>query len=244
MADRQSLKRIASFVIAVMVGYTALHLHPQPLFTYSLRRGAVVLHARAPLPSRADEILADVEKRLTRSPLYRSDRTYDVFLCDTPALYAFFNPHHRNTGGETYVWLGNNIFLRPARVEADRLIGPSGNDVPGDRTLAYFIAHEVTHAMTVDTVGVWRYLALEQWQQDGYADYVAKAGSFDAAGALRGLRDGSRELDPARSGLYLRYQLLVAYLLGEGGVTVSELLAGPRAAGPIEARLLADPTPH
>ena len=52
MADRQSLKRIAPFVIAVMVGYTALHFHPQPLFTYSLRRGEVVLHARSPLPCR------------------------------------------------------------------------------------------------------------------------------------------------------------------------------------------------
>ncbi len=93
--------------------------------------------------------------------------------------------------------------------------------------------------MTADAVGTWRYLRLERWRQDGYADYVAKGGAFDFAGRLRGFREGDPELDPQRSGLYLRYHLLVAYLLDQRGISVSDLLAGSYSAGQIEADLLA-----
>ena len=234
-------RRAAVSLLAVSASYAAPHVHPQPLFAYSLRQGVVVLHARQHLPARAAEILRDVEGRLGRSPLYHADRTHDVYICDTPALYAFFTLHHRNTGGETFTWLGNNIFLRPAHVKTDRLIGPSGRDVPGERSLTYFITHEVAHALTADAVGTWRYLRLERWQQDGYADYVAKAGAFDFGGALRGFRADAPDLDPERSGLYLRYHLLVAYLLERRGVRVLDFLSGPQPAAPIEAELRALP---
>jgi hypothetical protein len=192
-----------------------------------------------PPPPGATEVLRDVEQRLARSPIYRRNRVYDVFLCDSATLYDLFAFPHRGTGGETFFWLGNNSFIRPARFEENRLIGPSGRDVPGERSLAYFLAHEVVHAMMADAVGTWRYFRLERWQQDGYADYVAKGGAFDFAGTLRGFRAGAVDLDPQRSGLYLRYHLLVATLLDKRGISVPDLLAGPRSADQIEAELRA-----
>ena len=48
------------------------------------------------------------------------------------------------------------------------------------------------------------------------------------------LRRGDRELDPKRSGLYLRYHLLVAYLLERKGIGVGELLG--REFDPAAAR--------
>ena len=120
-----------------------------------------------------------------------------MFLCDTQALFRVFAPWNPRVGGVTQVYLGGNAFLRPFSIERGRLIGPSGDDKPGERTLAYFIAHEVTHTMTGDHTGRWRYHQLAAFQAEGYADYVAFARPIDftggrpAACAPRRARDGS-----------------------------------------------------
>jgi hypothetical protein len=233
---RRPLKLSAVILLATCSSYAAVHARPAPLFPYQLAVGAVVLHAREPLPPNTEALLREVNAQLATSPLLRPGRQHDVFLCDTPALYAFFSPHHPSTGGETYTWWGNVIFLRPARVADDRLLGPSGAPVPGARTLTYFLTHELVHALTADELGVASYLRLERWQQDGYADYVANPHALDAADTLERFRAGDVAFDPERSGLYLRYQLLVTQLL-RGGLSVEDLLSTPRPAGPVEAEL-------
>src|SRR3954466_3494717 len=150
-------RRAGLVVAGVIFAWVALAIHPQPLFAYSAQRANVVLHARAPFPAQTAPLLDDVLARVSRSPLYDAHRTYDVFLCDTPALFRVFAPWNPRVGGVTQVYLGGNAFLRPFSIERGRLIGPSGDDKPGERTLAYFIAHEVTHTMTGDRVGRWRY---------------------------------------------------------------------------------------
>ena len=116
-------------------------------------------------------------------------------------------------------------------------MGYSGAEPTGERTLTYFVAHEVTHVMVARRIGRLGYARLERWQNDGYADYVAKAGQFDFAAALRDFQAGAPALDPRRSGLYLRYHLLVAELLDHRGLSPEALLAGPIDAAPIEREL-------
>lgn len=203
--------------------YGAIHAHPQPLFVHDLTVGTIVAHAREPFPANAEALLREVEARIQTSPLYRADARHHVFFCGTPAVYAFFNPQHPGTGGETYFWLGNHVFIRPVDFATDRLIGPSGKPVAPPRTLVYFVAHELTHAMTMDAVGLHAYLSLERWKLDGYADFVALP-EFDVADARKKLRRGDAELDPERSGLYRRWQLQVHDAL-ESGLTVEQLMS-------------------
>ncbi|MBX7096193.1 MAG: hypothetical protein K1X89_00645 [Myxococcaceae bacterium] len=223
--------------VALVGVWWLAHRFPFPLFPHELRRGVVVLHSAAPLPAGAAELVAEADRRLSRSPLYDGHRTYDVFLCDSAGLYEVFAFPNHGTGGETFFWVGNHAFLRPAHLERDALVGPSGTEVAAPRTFTYFLTHEVTHAMTADALGAWRYARLERWQQDGYADTVAKAGAFDVEDALARLRADDPALDPDRLGLYLRYQLLVEHLLEHEHLSVEALLSTPRDAAPIEAAL-------
>ena len=117
-------------------------------------------------------------------------------------------------------------------MEHDRLIGASGHPVPADRPLSYFIAHEIMHIEHGRLLGRLGYLRLPQWADDGHADYVAR--DIDLAEALEGFKSGARELDPARSGLYLRYQLMVAYLIDKKHVDPRALLAHPWERDAIE----------
>jgi hypothetical protein len=78
---------------------------------------------------------------------------------------------------------------------------------------------------------------LEKWQQEGYADYVGKGGIFDFAAVQRDFRAGVPALDPRRSGLYLRYHLLVAELIDHKGMTPEALLSHAIEAAPLEQEL-------
>ena len=49
---------------------------------------------------------------------------------------------------------------------------------------------------------------------------------------------GERDLDPARSGLYARYRLLVAWMLEREGWSIDRLLAANLTQDEAEARLL------
>ena len=237
MPSPRRYHRVLFVLLAAGAAYGALVLRPQVLFAYEARAGNVVLHARAPLPQGAAEIVEAARQRVARSPFYSAEDTYDVFLSDSYALFALFVPQAYRVGGNADVYLSGNIFLRPSRIERDRLVGYSGREPSGERTLTYFIAHEITHVMVARRLGRWQNFRLATWQREGYADYVGKAGAFDFAAARASFRANDPALDPARSGLYLRYHLLAAHLLDHKRLTPEELLAQPLDPLPLEREL-------
>jgi hypothetical protein len=241
MIIRRFVSRFALGLASVVAGYLALVLHPQPLFAYTLQRGNLVLHARQPLPPEATPMLDDALARVSRSPLYDAARTHDVFLCDTPAVYDLFTLWQHKSGGVTQTWAWGNVFIRPADVRRGRVIGRSGVEKGGERTLAYYVAHEVTHAMSADSVGRWRLSRLAAFQREGYADYVALARPVDLPRGRADLLANTADMDPGRSGHYDRYRLLVGYLLQRRGLSVDEVLTRRLDRAPLEAELLADP---
>jgi hypothetical protein len=138
-------------------------------------------------------------------------------------------------GGVADGFVGQHVFLRESDMDNDRLIGPSGQPVAADRPLSYFIAHELMHIVTVRHVGRRNYARLPQWVDDGYADYIAR--EIDLKDALAKFKEGARELDPSRSGLYLRYHLMVAYLLERQGASIAAVMGAPPERDALERDL-------
>ena len=237
---RRLARRALLTVLGSAAVWLALILHPQPLFAYSAQRANVVLYTRAPMPPQAGPLLDEVVRRISRSPLYDAHRVHRVFLCDTRALFGLFTVNHYRAGGVAHAELGGNVFIRPFSIERGTVIGPSGQEKTGGRTLAYFIAHEVTHAMTADRTGRWRYRHLSAFQLEGYADYVGFGRPLDLGRERQALIDDAPEMSTQRSGLYKRYELLVAYLLERRGLSVDEVLAHRIEQREIESQLLSD----
>jgi len=227
-------------VVAALAGWAALVVHPQPLFAYTAQQGNVMLHARRPFPAETRPLLDDVLRRVSGSPLYDRARVHHVFLCDTPGLYAFLALWDWKSGGVTQTMVGGNAFIRPYDIQRGTVFGRSGEVKKGGRSLAYFIAHEVTHAMTADHLGRRRYHGLTAFQVEGYADYVAFARHLDLRAERAALVADAPEMDPRRSGLFRSYETLVGYLLDRRGVTVDELLARRLDQRRVEAELLGD----
>jgi hypothetical protein len=158
-----------------------------------------------------------------------------VFICQAQSVFAIFARQNYRVAGVADWVVGQHAFLRDSDLRNDRLISPSGTPVAADRPLSYFVAHEVMHIAIARHVGRARYSQMPQWVDDGYADYIAR--DIDYAAALQKLKADARELDPRRSGLYLRYHLMVAHLLEKKGVPLEALLANPPARDDVEAEL-------
>jgi hypothetical protein len=131
------------------------------------------------------------------------------------------------------------VFIRGADVANNRVLDRAGREKQG-RPLAYFIAHEVTHAMTMDYLG-FRFHSLPSFQIEGYADYAARAQPADLRAGREALNRDAFEMDTRRSGLYDRYRLLVAYELQKRGMSAQQFLDHPLVQSEIEAQLRADP---
>jgi hypothetical protein len=233
------VKRLLAIIFASSAVYLVLLAYPQPLFAYELTAGDISVHSTQPIPDAMKATLEKARARLDRSPVAGATRGAHVFICQSPWLFAFFARQNYRAGGVTDGFVGQHVFLRESDMENDRLIGPSGKPVAADRPLSYFIAHELMHVANVRAVGRWRYAGMPQWVDDGYADYIAR--DIDLGDALRKMKDGARELDPRRSGLYLRYHLMVAYLLDRKQMAVGELLSNAPPREDVEAQLAVRP---
>jgi hypothetical protein len=231
----RTLCKLLLSAAAIFAAYCGLLCVPSPFFPYSVRAESLVLHSDQPFSEAAGRHVLELARaKISRSPLYSARAEYHVFLCNAPWRQRLFFNKDYGAGGVAPYPVTSNVFLRDARVEADRLISPRGVPVTGNRTLDYFIAHEICHQMTGSSIGPVRYLRLPQWVREGYADYVGKGGSFDYADARRALLSGAPEMDYRRSGLYWRFHLLVAYLLDRHGWTVERLLAAPPPQSQVE----------
>jgi hypothetical protein len=215
--------------------YVLLLLYPQPLFAYQLDHAGIVIHATTPIPAAMAPRLADVRARLTRTGLVGPDDKYHVFICDSAWLFALFTRTNYRVGGVAQVYLGGRIFLRESDLANDRLISPLGTPVAADRPLSYFMAHEIMHVVHGRHLGWIGYTRLPRWVDDGHADYVAR--DIDLEAALQGFKESTAPLNPARSGLYIRYHLMVAHELEKKRVPRETLLRAPRTAESVEREL-------
>jgi hypothetical protein len=229
------LRRSLLTLLVASAAYLALLAYPDPLFAHELSYAGITVHSTQPIPDAMKATLDRARARLDRSPLAAATHSVHVYICQPRWLFAIFARQNYRVGGVADWLVGQHVFLRESDLQNDRLIGPSGQPVAADRPLSYFIAHEIMHIANARTSGRRQYGRMPQWVDDGYADYVAR--DIDFAGALQKMKEGARELDPARSGLYVRYALMVAYLLDKQRVPLAQLFAEPPRRETIEQTL-------
>lgn len=210
--------------VSLATVYVGLICFPQPLFAYKTSFANLTLYCDDPIPPQADAVLQDTQRRLDKCPLYAGHPRENLFLCNHAWRYKLLTNTHSNAGGNSYGFAPQNVFLRKADLSRNVLFRKDGVTPSGpDRPLSYFIAHEVTHGLTARFLGL-AYWRIPAWKNEGYADYVGKGGDFDFQKNLALFKKGDPSLDPHASGLYLRYQLMVAELLDRQHWTVDQLL--------------------
>ena len=212
-------------IFGVLALYWGLLCFPQPFFRSSVSANNLALYSDQSFSlEEGKRVLETVEAKLARSPLYSSGQQHAAYICNARWRQRLFFNRNYGVGGVNQYPLTSNVFLRDALVEENRLIGPGGNQVPGERTLDYFITHEITHTLTVQAIGWFDYYNLPEWVREGYADYVGKGDAFNYDEARRAFLAEAPEMNRWKSGLYLRYHLLVAHMLDKQHWSVQRLL--------------------
>jgi hypothetical protein len=211
----------------VLVGAATLIIWPSPVFAYSAGTGKVVVASDEPIPvTGAERFLRQCEALLERSPLKAQSTHYYVYVTNARWRHNLFFLPDRNASGVAYaVRHGGNAFLAGADFDRGRLVKWGYVTTP-PRTLAYFCAHEVTHIIDAEHVGVIAAHRQPTWVHEGFADYVGieQRQSFDEL--RRAL--GDRPVDVPmmrRFGSYPRDRLLVTYFLERKRWSIDQLLA-------------------
>jgi hypothetical protein len=203
----------------------ALITYPDPLFASTLGSGKIVVTSDRSIPTDGGErFLRDCERLLDRSPLKAKSRQYRLYVTnDDWRQRLFFIPHPDAWGFAWYYGIRGHAFLSGANFDAGRVIHWGYTGTP-PRTLAYLCAHELTHIIAWEHLGLAR-LHVPRWVWEGLADYVA----IENRETFEQLRDalGDRpDNTPTRIkyGSYPRYRLLVTYFIEKKGWSFDQLL--------------------
>jgi hypothetical protein len=214
--------------------YLATLLSPQLFFGWAYDGASIHVRSDAPIAQSAAEVIALAEAKLRRSPLFDPRRTYPMYVCNTQWRWNYFSGFEAHSRGfQTPV--GRASFIRAARWDENHLAGPDGQD--GPRSLDVYIAHEITHMMVADHIGLLANRRLPVWLREGYAEYVARHDTFDYEVTRALLLAGDAAL--ASRDRYWKYLLLVAHLLDREGQDPSAVLNAPPSADAVEARVRA-----
>jgi hypothetical protein len=224
MMRRTLLWACAAAVFAAM-SFGALLLWPDPLFAFSFSTGKITIASDRPIPAAGGErVLHDCETLLERSPIKAQGREHRLYVTNTVWRHRLFFLPVPSAWGLAYAYpYGGNAFLSGADFETGRVVHDGYVGTP-PRTLAYLCAHELTHIIIGEHLGLTRFF-VPQWVQEGLGDYAG----IENRQSFEELRDalGDRPVDipmMMRYGSYPRYRLLVTYFIEKKGWTASQLL--------------------
>jgi hypothetical protein len=222
---RRTLLWACAVLACVALSFGTLIFWPDPVFAFSLQAGKIIIASDRPIPrAGAERVLHDCERLLARSPLKADGREYRLYVTNAHWRRRLFFLPHPDAWGLAYAYpLGGNAFLTGADFDSGRVVHWGYVGTP-PRTLAYLCAHELTHIVAGEHLGLRRFFVPE-WVWEGFADYVG-IGSRES---FKELRDalGGRAVDVpmrVRYGSYPRYRLLVTFFIEKKGWTVGELL--------------------
>jgi hypothetical protein len=224
-AVRRSLLWATVALVGALLSLGALITWPAPFFAFSHVSGKLIVASDRPIPPRGGErFLRDCERLLERSLLETKRRQYWLYVTNEKwRQRLFFIPHREAWGFAWYYGYGGHAFLSGADFDTGRVIHWGYEGTP-PRTLAYLCAHELTHVIAWEHIGLARF-HVPQWVWEGFPDYVG----IENRETFEQLRDalGDRSDDtPTRIkyGSYPRYRLLVTYFIEKKGWSVDQLL--------------------
>ncbi len=230
---------ILLFLISITVLYSIIFCNPQLLFKYKVVNENLTLYSDEPIPMNAMNILEEVQAKLSKSEVYKPEISYKIFVCNEMNKFKLFSlSRNKEIGGFCKPYLSSNVFISKSNIESNRILSSYGYEIQGARTLAYVIAHELTHVILKGKAGTIAALQLPAWINEGYSEYIAQK-DFNYDKTLDLLKSGKLAEGPVFMAYYYdKYHLLMSYLLDRKKVSIEEILSGKFKSFEVEKELL------
>lgn len=195
---------------------------PQLLaFPYYADIGETRVYSETPLTlASLRPVLARAEARVATSPIFEETVGTRIFLTNGGWRWRLLSLMSSGAVGLTRPWsdlVSDAVILNRSDVRRDTASGRYGT-----RSLSGVIAHERTHIMVRQHLGLVAGIRLPRWISEGYADHVAGESTLSAARAAR-----LRAEDSDHPGLfYYEARQRVEAELAANGSDVEALLRG------------------
>ena len=229
------LKRLSLILSLLVTSYAAILIYPNWAFAYSYDYENVRVYSDRPIDKAIETRLDDALENLTHSELFDPEMHFKLYFCYDSYRLGLFTRNPK-IGGMVHGILSENIFLREANIAENRIIPPGPNLMDAEnRTLTYFLTHEMTHALQAREKRFMRFTHAP-FIMEGYADYIAKRRGFEYEEALVQFRAG-HEFYGTTSPLYNRQHLAIAHLLEKEGLRFKDILDTPPGLETVLAKL-------
>ncbi|GHT10586.1 hypothetical protein AGMMS4956_02160 [Bacteroidia bacterium] len=201
--------KIANYTISgIVVLYVILIAYPNPFFEYSYKYKNFKIHSTHLLGDSIDSILDRATNHLYCSEI-NTDVTHNIYFCNSFARYSFFAPISRRAFAVNYP-IFNTIFIAKCDIANDSVYK---NNIKDNYTkkLSGTIAHEATHTLIKEKIGLRRFIMLPKWKNEGYCEYIAhnNANATKEAKEYLIVNKNNHKLGAD----YRRYYYAVAYLI-------------------------------
>lgn len=225
---KKGWSRIVSVVLCC---YLLVFLFPQLVFGTRLDYRGYRIYSHHPLDDRIYRLLDSAEQLVQASELYQQrPAQIRVFITSGFSEFAFFQPAAFAAFATTNP-LNRHIVLSKTDIPANRIYAKGASN--NQRQLSRTLAHEVTHVFLLEHLGLVRFLTLDRWKNEGYADHIAQESSFDYSEGIKNLCAGA----PVSSASfdYFRYRLYVGYLLDHKKQSMSTVLSKEYSKAELDA---------
>ena len=224
-------KNTAFVLFGIALLYVGLLLYPSILFSHNYEYSNCSIYSDRVIDEKIEQLIDEANNRVSKSDLLKKNVHFKIYICNDMWRMWLFSMGSTNAGAVVHYNFTRDIIFRPVDIKNNKIIPPDtwyfAKDTTAflDRPLTYYIAHEMVHVLQSHFTnrGDWKHPV---WLREGYADYIAKDGSFDFSKNQLMLRNNAPELDPEK-GLYRYYHLLVAYLLDKKGMKIKDIYQNP-----------------
>jgi hypothetical protein len=215
-------RRCEHFVSVTLLLYLGVMFYPQPLFGHQLEHEGITLYSTEPIPAeRSKALLSQIRSKIRFSELHSENQVFQIFLCNSKPLYAFFAPLSRRSFGQTNL-LGNIII---ANTNLDTNIATAFRSEHNERSFVGVATHEIGHEMIKDKLGLLSAYRAPKWLNEGYCEYISGESSFPERQGIEIISQGKSE--KSSSFKYFEYRKMVDFCLNERGTSIKELFLDP-----------------
>ena len=216
---------ILSFFVALILAFLIVIANPQwYYFEDKLEYKNFLVYYDKSLPNETIAMLDQVEILIKKSPFYRPNLKFKIFLRSDVNKYNLLPFQFSELGyGQTVQMLSNNIYIFRCDIETNS----SHNGLGDTRLLSSVIAHEVVHVLIEKRFGYlksrlrpfFKKYEFSQlgylWKEEGYAEYIAGGSTafktFEEGIAILG---GKKKSEHNIHNIeYFKYWVAIKYLL-------------------------------
>jgi len=165
------------------------------------------------------KVLDKAETKIISSAIFDPELNYRIFISSGFKPYTIFCPSLKNAFAATYPII-NNIFISKTEIENNLVFRNAKED--NERSLSSVIAHEVTHKLIENEIGMKGNRELATWKKEGYCEYISVDSKLDIKKGIKKIYLGDNLFSTSYD--YLQYRIFVTYLLDIKGYTISSLI--------------------